>query len=80
MPVVQFMWLILQHVLPKGLQRVRDYDLLHGSARVLRLSIQLMLLGLPTWQLPVNTEPQQATRGCPCCRHTMHCVGITRPG
>ncbi|WP_293141969.1 transposase [Moritella sp.] len=25
LPTLQFLWLILQHVLPKGLQRVRDY-------------------------------------------------------
>jgi len=26
------LWLILQHVLPKGLQRVRDYGFLRGNA------------------------------------------------
>ncbi|NAW87173.1 hypothetical protein CAG71_12000 [Photobacterium halotolerans] len=80
LPVVQFLWLILQHVLPKGLQRVRDYGLLHGSARTLRLTIQQMLLSLPTWQLSVKTEPLKATRDCPSCQQAMHCVGITRPG
>ncbi|WP_017006389.1 transposase, partial [Enterovibrio norvegicus] len=30
LPARQFLMLILQHVLPKGLQRVRDYGLLHG--------------------------------------------------
>ncbi|MBC7006759.1 transposase [Photobacterium sp. BZF1] len=77
--VVQFLWLILQHVLPKGLQRVRDYGLLHGRAKALRLTIQLMLLSLPTWQLPEKTQPQTAKRDCPCCQHAMSCVGITRP-
>ncbi|TDR69722.1 transposase, partial [Photobacterium lutimaris] len=71
LPVVQFLWLILQHVLPKGLQRVRDYGLLHGSAKALRLTIQLMLLSLPTWQLPEQTKPQKAKRDCPCCQHAM---------
>ncbi|AJR05074.1 IS91 family transposase [Photobacterium gaetbulicola] len=79
LPVVQFLWLILQHVLPKGLQRVRDYGLLHGSTKTLRLTIQLMLLNLPTWQLPEQTKPQKAKRGCPCCQHAMCCVGSTRP-
>ncbi|WP_413113570.1 transposase [Thaumasiovibrio sp. DFM-14] len=79
LPVVQFLWLILQHVLPKGLQRVRDYGLLHGSAKALRLTIQLMLLSLPTWQLPEQAKPQKAKRDCPCCQHAMCCVGATRP-
>ena len=33
LPTGSFLILILQHVLPKGLQRVRDYGLLHGSAK-----------------------------------------------
>ena len=30
-----FMWLVLQHVLPKGFRRVRDYGFLHGKAKKL---------------------------------------------
>ncbi|WP_428835666.1 transposase [Shewanella xiamenensis] len=43
LPAVEFLWLILQHVLPKGLRRVRDYGLLRGNAKTLRQQIQLML-------------------------------------
>jgi hypothetical protein len=32
LPILKFLWLILQHVLPKGLQRVRDYGFLRGNA------------------------------------------------
>jgi len=28
-----FLWLILQHVLPKGFRRVRDYGFLHSNAK-----------------------------------------------
>lgn len=38
-----FIWLLLQHVLPKGFRRVRDFGFLHGNAgRTLRL-LQLIL-------------------------------------
>ncbi|RLA43222.1 MAG: IS91 family transposase [Gammaproteobacteria bacterium] len=38
-----FLWLVFQHVLPKGFRRVRDYGFLHGnSKRILRL-IQTVL-------------------------------------
>lgn len=42
LPAVEFLWLILQHVLPKGLRRVREYGLLRGNAKKLRQLIQLM--------------------------------------
>jgi hypothetical protein len=35
LPAVEFLWLVLQHVLPKGLRRVRDYGLLRGRCRKL---------------------------------------------
>jgi hypothetical protein len=33
LPTLKFLMLILQHVLPKGLQRVRDYGLLYSGAK-----------------------------------------------
>ena len=80
LPTLQFLMLILQHVLPKGLQRVRDYGFLRGQARQTLGRIQLLLLGL-FYSLP-NLEPvtkSKAIRCCPCCQHEMACVGVTRP-
>lgn len=80
LPTLKFLLLILQHVLPKGLQRVRDYGFLRGQTRETLGRIQLLLLGL-FYSLP-NLEPvtkSKATRCCPCCQHEMACVGITRP-
>jgi len=37
LPILKFLWLILQHVLPKGLQRVRYYGFLRGNAKQLRM-------------------------------------------
>ena len=81
LPARQFLMLILQHVLPKGLQRVRDYGLLHGSAKRKRYSIQLMLLQMAHQILPVPPPLNKpVTRRCPHCgEHLMVCVGVSRP-
>lgn len=33
-PAVDFLWRILQHVLPKGFRRARNYGFIHGNAKV----------------------------------------------
>ncbi|NRA62589.1 MAG: transposase [Psychrobium sp.] len=38
-----FCWHILQHVLPKGFRRVRDYGFVHGNAKKWLGLIQLLL-------------------------------------
>ena len=38
-----FIWLVLQHVLPQGFRRVRDYGFLHGRAKKLLSLVQLVL-------------------------------------
>lgn len=79
LPILKFLWLVLQHVLPKGLQRVRDYGFLRGNNKALRLRIQLLLMSLfhttPPTELPIKSK---AVRECPCCQHDMACVGISR--
>ncbi|WP_144208292.1 IS91 family transposase [Shewanella donghaensis] len=77
LPVTQFLWLVLQHVLPKGLRRVRDYGLLRGSAAKLRQRIRLMLAVAGTVLTPLeNTTKTQAIRPCPCCRQPMIFMGV----
>ena len=80
LPVLKFLWLILQHVLPKGMQRVRDYGFLRGNAKQTRVRIQLLLLALfyctPHKEQPIRSK---AVRACPCCDHEMACVGVSRP-
>ena len=78
LPVLKFLWLILQHVLPKGLQRVRDYGFLRGNAKRLRLQI-LLLLGVNVVVVP--TPPNVMKRInciCPCCQHIMQFMGMGR--
>ena len=38
-----FLYLIMQHVLPKGFRRVRDYGFLHGNVKKLLSLVQLIL-------------------------------------
>ncbi len=80
LPILEFLWLILQHVLPRGMQRVRDYGFLRGNAR--QLCVQIQLFFLPesiASELEATPKKPRAVRPCPCCQSTMACVGITRP-
>lgn len=63
-----FLWLVLQHVLPKGFRRARDYGFLHGNAKKLLLLVQLILQVLiqatsrrprPAFQCPLCLAPMQ---------------------
>ncbi len=77
LPVLKFLWLILQHVLPKGLQRVRDYGFLRGNAKQLRLQIML-ILGSHLSTVAITPKRKKTVYICPCCQHEMSFVGIKR--
>jgi hypothetical protein len=67
-----FLWLIVQHVLPKGFRRARNFGFLHPNSRGLIAVLQLRL-GLDpkralTWLKP---RPRLA---CPCCGGEMKIV------
>jgi len=55
-----FLWLLLQHVLPKGLRRTRDYGFLHANRKRL---IQLLQLLLRVCRPPTKPRPPL------CCKH-----------
>jgi len=69
LPGADFLWHVLQHVLPKGLRRARNFGFLHhNSARAIRLLQVLHMRAVPT---PAMT-PRPAWR---CVRgQTMHVV------
>jgi hypothetical protein len=76
LPGEDFLKLILQHVLPKGFRRVRDYGFLHGNAKALLKTIQ--------WVLRVSIAATQTSPGrtcfvCPHCQQTMVITRITKP-
>jgi hypothetical protein len=70
-----FIKLILQHVLPKGFRRVRDYGFLHGNAKKLLSLVQLLL------RVVINYIPQRARPAfnCPFCKSHMIIVGFRKP-
>ena len=64
LPGADFLWLLLQHVLPKGFRRTRDYGFLHGNCKRLIQRLHLLLrLCLPK---PKGEAPYvlQAMRRC----------------
>jgi hypothetical protein len=67
-----FIHLLMQHVLPKGFRRTRDYGFLHGNAKVLLRIVQ--------WVLKVARPPTPAKRKlvlrCPHCAGPMVVTGI----
>jgi len=77
LPILKFLWLILQHVLPKGLQRVRDYGFLRGNAKQLRLQIML-ILGRNLSTVTIIPKRKCTICICPCCQHEMHFIGVNR--
>jgi len=70
-----FLWLVLQHVLPKGFRRTRDYGFLHGNAKKLLSLVQLVLQVLIQTCTP---RPRSAFK-CPICQAPMQILAIGRP-
>jgi hypothetical protein len=70
-----FLWLVLQHVLPKGFRRGRDYGFLHGKAKKLLSLVQWVLQVLIRACAP---RPRPAFL-CPVCQAPMKLLSIGRP-
>ncbi|MBW1699121.1 MAG: IS91 family transposase [Deltaproteobacteria bacterium] len=70
-----FLWLVLQHVLPKGFRRVRDYGFLHGNAKKLLSLVQLVL------QVLIKTWTQRSTPAFKClkCQAPMQILAVGQP-
>jgi hypothetical protein len=71
-----FLFLILQHVLPRGFRRVRDYGFLHSNAKKLLGIVQLVLRVF----LTVIKERPRSVFKCPCCQTPMVILGFRYPG
>ena len=67
-----FLWLILQHVLPKGFRRVRDYGFLHGNAKKLLSLVQWVLQVL----IPLGSPRPRPVFRCPRCQAPMKILAI----
>ena len=69
LPGADFLWLVLQHVLPKGLRRSRNFGFLHpNSARAIRLLQVLHLRAAPA------AAPTTAPTPAPTLRPTWRCA------
>lgn len=67
-----FLWLLLQHVLPKGFRRARNFGFLHPNSKRLITLLHLVLNVAPSpTPLPVKLRPALQ---CPCCGQAMQIV------
>jgi hypothetical protein len=70
-----FLWLVMQHVLPKGFRRVRDYGFLHGNAKKLLSLVQMVLKVL----IEACTPRPRPVFKCPKCQAPMQIMAFRRP-
>ncbi len=72
LPGAKFLWLILQHVLPKGFRRARNFGFLHPNCKRLIALLHLLLKFNP-YQAGAWVK-QRAPIVCPCCGAEMTIV------
>ena len=71
-----FLKLLMQHVLPKGFRRVRDYGFLHSNAKKLLFLVQLILY-VKIKELEQRPRP---VFKCPHCKSPMVVIGFCYTG
>jgi hypothetical protein len=69
-----FIALVLQHTLPKGFRRARDFGFLHGNAKRLLKRVQWLL----QVAIPIIDPVQRPRFICQQCQSLMSVVGIMR--
>jgi hypothetical protein len=71
LPGAEFLWLLLQHVLPKGFRRSRDYGFLHSNSKPLIQLLQYLFRSLVR-------SPHERTKKppipCPACGGIMEVI------
>jgi len=70
-----FMWRVIQHVLPRGFHRVRDYGFLHHNVGKLLHLLQLILRVV----IKPKPKPERPVFYCPACGQPMVVTGVFRP-
>ena len=66
------LWLVLQHVLPKGFRRARNFGFLHPNCKRLIALLHLLLRVVPP--SPAPWFKVRAPILCPCCGAPMKIV------
>lgn len=74
LPIVEFLWLLLQHVLPPGYHRVREYGFVHANARAMLRLVQWVLRVIVT--APIRPKPILL---CGHCHSPMRVTRIVFP-
>ena len=72
--VAAFIWRVIQHVLPKGFRRARNYGFLHGNAKRTLQRIQLML----KVRLAPPASRHKAAMCCPYCGTKLRLIWLKR--
>ena len=75
LPGADFLWLLLQHVLPKGFRRARDYGLLHHKRKRLLQRVQYLL----RVTLPPRPPTKRPALCCPRCGAPMQIIATRVP-
>jgi len=74
---VEFLRLVLQHVLPKGFRRARNYGFLHPNSKRLIALLQLLVFrsrGKAPVDATQTTQPERPKLLCRCCGAAMAVV------
>ena len=74
---VHFLWLVLQHILPRGFRRVRNYGFLHSNSKKMIKIIQWMFRLNPQNSLSKIKDRKRMI--CSCCGAFMHIVMVRLP-
>ena len=77
LPGAQFLWLVLQHVLPKGFRRARNFGFLHPNCKRLIALLYVLLRFAPAQALA--WVKQRAPIVCNCCGAVMVIVKTRIP-
>jgi Putative transposase/Transposase zinc-binding domain len=64
----RFLWLVLQHVLPRGFRRARNFGFLHPNSKRLMALLKLLVFKPPVGPpAPVTTRTPRPQWLCTCC-------------
>ena len=59
-----FLWLLMQHMLPKGFRRARNFGFLHPNCKRLIALLRLLVFKLPVGARVPTPRPQLLCTGC----------------
>lgn len=77
-PGATFVAMLLQHVLPKGLRRARNYGFLHPNSKRLQALLRLLVFK-PVVQRPASDPTPRPALRCTCCGGPMRIVARRMP-